>query len=48
MCMCAFILCIGSGLAKGWSPDDYETVKKKAARAQRRAVEPLMNGTSNY
>jgi hypothetical protein len=45
--LCVFILCIGRGLATGWTtaqgvlPTAYRIKKpKKAARAQQRAVEP--------
>jgi hypothetical protein len=45
------ILCVGSGLATGWSPskESYRLCKKdqetdKAAKAQERAVEPSIDG----
>jgi hypothetical protein len=48
-CVCV-VLCVGSGLETGWSPVQgvlptvYMITKlKKAARAQQRAIEPLMN-----
>jgi hypothetical protein len=41
--VCAFILCVGSSFATGWSlvRGVYET--EEEARAQQRAVESLMN-----
>jgi hypothetical protein len=48
-CVCT-AMCVGSGLAKGWSPTQgalpnvYRIMKlKNAARAQQRAVVSLMN-----
>jgi hypothetical protein len=48
-CVCV-VLCVGSGLATGWLlvQESYRLCKKayeteEEARAQQRAVEPLMN-----
>jgi hypothetical protein len=40
--LCAFILCVGRGLATGWSPIQgvLRTVYRIKAKAQQRAVEP--------
>jgi hypothetical protein len=50
MSVCAFVLCVGNGLATGCPPfkESYHLYKKnyeteEEARAQQRAVEPLMN-----
>jgi hypothetical protein len=48
--VCAFILCVGSGLATSWSPVQgvlpivYRIETEKAAKVQQRTVEPWMDG----
>jgi hypothetical protein len=55
MSVCAFILCVGSGLGTGWSPvqgvlltvwKKYET--EEEARAQQRAVEPRIDRAKSW
>jgi hypothetical protein len=41
-CVCA-VLCVGSGLATGGVLPTVYRITKLTARAQKRAVEPLMN-----
>jgi hypothetical protein len=58
VCVCLFrvyaVMCVGSGLVTGWSPVQgippsmYRFTKlKKVAKAQERAVEPLVNAWMN-